>query len=436
MAPPPFALPPQTPTRALLNRIRRRSQVVPDAAPPLPLPLSRALRNTATTTSTTSTTADDKHNNDDDDHSALERQVDALLEAGESKDKIIADLKKNNAELRAELKMQKQLAEELKLSNKKRLNDQTLSNLENEFHQQENILQGLQRDNEEKTIEIERVRRKDKVLTEYLQKLHGDEWSAVVSATVGGASVLPSSSLVTLPGRTSLDAASASLTDAPASSNSAIARILASAQSSRSLNTASLERTMVGLRPQQQQCNSLGPASADPPASPVKRSFAAGDREAHFSSSPSKMDPDTSFVSAMDVSTFLPPASALPSALGGGKLGGSSGSRPDLGAVQEEDADKSASSAAKGGTAGPDPSTSISTSFSLPDSNAAAAAGGAPGAALSVAQLEIMRASIESTRLLVQGYLRSDAARRTTFEQMVEVAERRTKEFEGVVSVH
>ncbi|KAE8214625.1 hypothetical protein CF327_g1993 [Tilletia walkeri] len=403
---PPPSLPPQTPTRALLNRIRRRSQVAPSSQQQPALPSTSSLLHhhhrpasqslDLRRTSAHSVAAHDLGNEDDDDgdeHTALERQVDALLEAGESKDKIVADLKKNNAELRAELKMQKQLVEELKLSNKKRLNEQTLSNLEQEFHQQENILQGLQRDNEEKTIEIERVKRKDKVLTDYLLKLHGEDWPSIVSSAVGGASVLPVSAL-------------ASSTSAPPpsadTSNSAVARVFAGAQSSRVLNTANLERGLSGSHNKRASLSLTG-GLPPPPSTPARGSGL--DREVHFSSSPSKMDGsnwgDASFVSAVDNSTFhLPPPPSL--------------SRHDQETVNEEE-EKDALSSENSGAG-----------ITLAEGTGT----------VSIQQLDVLRASIESTRLLVQGYLRSDATRRTKLDQMLEVAERRTREFEGVVSAH
>ncbi|KAK0526559.1 hypothetical protein OC842_005149 [Tilletia horrida] len=429
---PPPAYPPQTPTRALLNRIRRRSQVVPDSALPPPLPSNARASLDLHRRSTAAAGAAGENEEDDDEQSALERQVDALLEAGESKDKIITDLKKNNAELRAELKVQKQLVEELKLSNKKRLNEQTLSNLEQEFHQQENILQGLQRDNEEKTIEIERVKRKDKVLTEYLIKLHGEDWPSVVAAAVGGASVLPSCARDGTEGApTAASAAGAGsgtgVGDASMSS-SAVARVFASAMSSRSLNTSSLERSLSnpsgggggGSAHHKRASMSSSSALPLPPATPMKVEREA----AHFSSSPSKMEGsnwgDTSFVSAVDTSTFQFPSQ--PAARGIGSSGsGHAADAAALGPVQEEDSKRLGDAEA----------------HKRPMALSTAELGAADlGGTVTVQQLDIMRASIESTRLLVQGYLRADATRRTKLDQMLEVAERRTREFEGVVSAH
>ncbi|KAE8254489.1 hypothetical protein A4X06_0g868 [Tilletia controversa] len=423
---PPPALPPQTPTRALLNRIRRRSQVATSSSsssssststsgsslhPLQHRPASQSLDLRRSSLSHTART--DNDDDDGDEHVALEKQVDALLEAGESKDKIIADLKRNNAELRAELKMQKQLVEELKQSNKKRLNQQTLSNLEQEFHQQENILQGLQRDNEEKTIEIERVKRKDKVLTDYLLKLHGEDWPNIVSSAVGGASVLPVSAL----GSSTSGPPTASSSAAAGESGNAVARVFATAASSRSLNTANLERSLSTSHKRDSLSGHLSPPL--PPLTPVRG--VAAEREVHFSSSPSKIDGgsnwgDASFVSAIgDSSTFhLPslPSASAPSDPVKGEAYASSKERTLLSSSRSSD-----NSASAGGAG-----------ITLSDS------GG--NGTVSIQQLDVLRASIESTRLLVQGYLRSDATRRTKLDQMVEVAERRAKEFEGVVSAH
>ncbi|KAK0551810.1 hypothetical protein OC846_003109 [Tilletia horrida] len=431
---PPPALPPQTPTRALLNRIRRRSHINGTSGGSIPpLPSAQPFPSLLVTRSSGAPPLDIAT---EDEQAALEKQVDDLLEAGESKDKIIADLKKANAELRAEVKLQKQLVEEIKSSNKKRLNEQTLSNLEQEFHQQENILQGLQRDNEEKTIEIERVKRKGKLLTEYLHKLHGDDWAAVVVAAVGGASILPSSqSLASLP----LKVGEAE--DFSVFSNSAVARAFAGAGSGRSVNTSNLERALV-------QAASTKAASAPvvagaptsygtamPPSSPVKKRLV---REAHLSTSPTKAGygdggsnwGDSSFVSAVDVSTLLPSATNA-----GGVAGDRANHFSDLDAVQEDQDDTRSSQIEAAPSSDPAFASPLAEPL-LPSSGASRASDAVLPSGISVAQLDIMRASIESTRLLVQGYLRSDATRRTKLDQMLEVAEHRTKEFEGVISAH
>jgi hypothetical protein len=53
--------------------------------------------------------------------------------------------------------------------------------LEREFASQERILQGLQKDNEAKTTEVERLRRENKTMSEHLARQYGaEDWEQIV----------------------------------------------------------------------------------------------------------------------------------------------------------------------------------------------------------------------------------------------------------------
>ncbi|KDN43909.1 hypothetical protein K437DRAFT_257302 [Tilletiaria anomala UBC 951] len=124
---------------------------------------------------------------------ALERQVDQLIELSEGKDARIIALEKQLEDNKKSLKMEK---EKVKLLQKRTegggLTRQAAVKLEREFASQELILKGLQRDNESKTIEVETLRRRLRVLTDFLIRQYGEsDWESVVAASINSGVGLP-----------------------------------------------------------------------------------------------------------------------------------------------------------------------------------------------------------------------------------------------------
>lgn len=108
-------------------------------------------------------------------------QVDELMDTVQLKNQRILELEKTVSALQRDLKAEK---ERSKPSNG--LTRAAAVKLEREFLSQEMILKGLQRDNEDKTLEVESLRRKIKVMSDFLARQYGaDDWEAVVHASSG-----------------------------------------------------------------------------------------------------------------------------------------------------------------------------------------------------------------------------------------------------------
>ena len=102
------------------------------------------------------------------------------------------ELEKSLSSVQRELASEKDRTKQSKPSNtsssnsEKGLTRAAAIKLEREFLSQEMILKGLQRDNEDKTLEVEALRRKVKIMSDFLARQYGaDDWEAVVSATSG-----------------------------------------------------------------------------------------------------------------------------------------------------------------------------------------------------------------------------------------------------------
>ncbi|PWN19210.1 hypothetical protein BCV69DRAFT_313957 [Microstroma glucosiphilum] len=183
------SLPPETPTRALLKRLHRRSSVLPTSSSSNCLDQSPSLLGPPTEhsappadrvgDSTEQDDSDDTHCADD--VPAGNRSIITIEESTLSQqDSRIRQLQWQVEELQ----MQKQEVEaELRKSKKKAREGvtwDTARKLEREFEAQEMILKGLQRDNERRTIESERLHRKLRTMSDFLQQHHGDGWHGLV----------------------------------------------------------------------------------------------------------------------------------------------------------------------------------------------------------------------------------------------------------------
>ncbi|SNX82725.1 uncharacterized protein MEPE_01431 [Melanopsichium pennsylvanicum] len=236
-------LPPQTPRRQLLKRIHRRSSILPSIDPlSQPQPCSSTSTSTSTTRSSSKLTSINAHNtspllvsmalekhdeaeedyertkwnvretqfqhqtqpadhkvmNTDHDHynsedgadengeEAAWAQVDELMDTVQLKDQRILELEKTVSSLQRDLRGSKSSKSSNPISSDGGLTRAAAIKLEREFLSQEMILKGLQRDNEDKTLEVEALRRKVKIMSDFLARQYGaDDWEAVVSAASG-----------------------------------------------------------------------------------------------------------------------------------------------------------------------------------------------------------------------------------------------------------
>ncbi|SOV02615.1 uncharacterized protein UDID_02011 [Ustilago sp. UG-2017a] len=230
-------LPPETPRRQLLKRIHRRSSILPSMDPCSHLAAPSASSSTTSRSSSRrqplnpdnglpllGNTAPEKHDEAEEDHGyshehqgeqhtqsytpppaadthtnrvetcydgqlqgdengeeAAWAQVDELMDTVQLKNQRILELEKQVCSLQRDLQSEK---ERWKPSNG--LTRAAAVKLEREFLSQEMILKGLQRDNEDKTLEVESLRRKIKVMSDFLARQYGaDDWKAVVHASSG-----------------------------------------------------------------------------------------------------------------------------------------------------------------------------------------------------------------------------------------------------------
>ncbi|KAJ9477413.1 hypothetical protein PHBOTO_000952 [Pseudozyma hubeiensis] len=243
-------LPPETPRRQLLKRIHRRSSVLPSMEPAshLTAPSSsstarptsrRASLNTDSASPLLSNSVLEKHDEADEDydqtndprdesgagsaqtsthnqavteqhepeyHEQDEREfdgdengeeaawaeVDELMDTLQLRNQRILELEKTISQLQRDVQVEKDRSRSSKGKSgptngeDKGLTRAAAVKLEREFLSQEMILKGLQRDNEDKTLEVEALRRKVKIMSDFLARQYGpDDWEAVVSATSG-----------------------------------------------------------------------------------------------------------------------------------------------------------------------------------------------------------------------------------------------------------
>ncbi|PWZ03342.1 hypothetical protein BCV70DRAFT_197558 [Testicularia cyperi] len=221
----PSRLAPETPRRHLLKRINRRSSILPSHDPTEYSSASTSVSSTVRASRRASLISDnagsanrtpeairedenevdlpDDHNNnesydvhaeDENGEEAAWAEVDELMDALQRRNQDILELEKKNSELQRELQAER---EKTRTGRGDRGGEGGLTRaaaikLEREFLSQEMILKGLQRDNEDKTIEVEGLRRRMKVMSDFLAKQYGeDDWEAVVHGSVAAVPLNP-----------------------------------------------------------------------------------------------------------------------------------------------------------------------------------------------------------------------------------------------------
>lgn len=176
---------PETPTRALLRRVQRRSSAAAgggvNVIPPVPnrkkstsklrleVPAADQQSDACNTGSVEMASSESE-----DRESSLLGEIDQLYQNVKIKDARIEELE--------ELLREATLLEGPSCATQSGgLTRAAALKLEREFASQEFILQGLQKDNEAKTIEVERLRRDKKTMSDYLaRQLGSDDWEAIV----------------------------------------------------------------------------------------------------------------------------------------------------------------------------------------------------------------------------------------------------------------
>jgi hypothetical protein len=173
---------PETPTRALLRRVQRRSSA---GVPPPPLPPKRytiskldqvAEGSRQSTAEASSTPEMDTTLQEQEDMETLMGQIDQMHLDINGQDARIMELE---AQLRETTSSRG--SNTMATSQGGGLTRAAALKLEREFASQERILQGLQKDNETKTIEVEKLRREKKTMADYLARQYGvEDWEKVV----------------------------------------------------------------------------------------------------------------------------------------------------------------------------------------------------------------------------------------------------------------
>ncbi|KAN0061009.1 hypothetical protein ACQY0O_006743 [Thecaphora frezii] len=400
---------PVTPTKALLKRIHRRSSALPATEePPLPaLAASKHARRTSAQAQnlppSTKEAAEERDTpEDEDEDKAVWDEVTQLLDTVQIQNERILELERKNRDLERELANEKERAKAARERPEKGLSRLSAIKVEREFLSQEMILKGLQRDNEDKTLEVESLRRRLKIMSDFLAKQYGEEdWQGVVAAGAG-ASALPA-----LPNTGPLRSPEKDIKDPFGNASSAIARMFDIA--SPLARSKSTFPTRLGNEALQQGGN---PFTADA-SSPQKISAAMG---GVAGSRPAGNNDDVVIptVARMQSPMASPSRPSFEHVAGISEcIGGADAS--DEGAAAAATAAASQHAAVPGSAASAPPLQAPSPDF---DPN-------------------VLLASIESIRLLVQGFERRNALRRTEIEDLVEqatLAEQRADKGKGSIA--
>ncbi|SPO22342.1 uncharacterized protein UTRI_01020 [Ustilago trichophora] len=445
-------LPPETPRRQLLKRIHRRSSILPSMDPSSHLAPSSSTSTTRSSSRRTSLNPDaaspllgnaalEKHDeaeedyeptqyNQDETHSqrahsnsygqaaedntpqagehnenehigdengeeAAWAQVDELMDTLQLKNQRILELEKSVSQLQRDLQAEKERTKPSKGHNVSNAPDKGLTRaaavkLEREFLSQEMILKGLQRDNEDKTLEVESLRRKVKIMSDFLARQYGpDDWEAVVSASSG--SVTSSS--------TAKESAVAVAASPEKESLSAVARVLGAAHvgSPRTANRGKFTPV-------------LGTDASINPFSPVAMSpTKALNNDDVLIPTIARLQTPASSPSKIFVSSFAPRRASMDHA----------------DSSTDADEDDSARDERR------EPSPLV-----MPEGLESKT--GAKGALPAGLDPSVLLASIESVRLLIQGFERKNAMRRAELESTIEKAieaERRAEELQASATV-
>ncbi|UZJ51614.1 hypothetical protein CBS101457_000934 [Exobasidium rhododendri] len=165
---------PETPTRALLRRVQKRSSAGGSRTPPT----SRSKRAVTSPSNLQEEVGFEEDRDDGDDNDEEDEEISDL----ESKyDEMNHDPKKRSARAGGSEALLSVNTSRSPSADKGRLTKAAAAKLEREFASQECILQGLQKDNEAKTIEVEKLRRQTKLMAEHLARHYGvNDWEAMV----------------------------------------------------------------------------------------------------------------------------------------------------------------------------------------------------------------------------------------------------------------
>ncbi len=451
--------PPETPRRQLLKRIHRRSSILPSADPSVHLAPStsaststsrsnsrRASLNTAGTSPLLNSAALERHDEADEDHDQADSthdarpataipdhdqgdiyidashygvhtdmqdhkdadengeeaawaQVDELMDTVQLKNQRILQLEKELAQCQRDLQAEK---DRIKPSSKagnanagqeKGLTRAAAVKLEREFLSQEMILKGLQRDNEDKTLEVEALRRKLKLMSDFLSRQYGpDDWEAVVQASSGLAAATISgakeSTVAASPDKESL---------------SAVARLLGAANvaSPRGANRA----IFTPLLGSDAMANPFSPMAASP-----TKTGAAINNDDELIPTIARLHTPASSPSKMFVSSFARPRTSLDNA-------------------NDELANETTEQVRQEEISSPHPNLEATACANLSVKNTAGPNGLPAGI-----DRNMLLASIESVRLLIQGFERKNAMRRAELEATIDnalQAERRAERLQA-----
>ena len=437
-------LPPETPRRQLLKRIHRRSSILPSMDPASHLAPSASASTTRSSSRRTSLNPDsassllgnaalekhdeaeedyeqtgydhdeatapraqsstygqahessaydaDNYDHDDDDEDGRDEngeeaawaQVDELMDTVQLKNQRILELEKSLSQLQRDLQIEKERTKPSKGSStsgtEKGLTRAAAVKLEREFLSQEMILKGLQRDNEDKTLEVEALRRKVKIMSDFLARQYGpDDWEAVVAASSGG--VVSSSG--------AKEAASAPSPEKE--SLSAVARVLGAAHagSPRAPNRAKFTPVLGG----ETSLNPFSPAAASP-----TKTLGAINNDDVLIPTIARLQTPASSPSKLFVSSFAPRRTSMDHADTSIDV-----DTPEL-EQQHQDAVE----------------TTLPSPLVVPD--ALEGKTSTPGALPAGLDPNVLLASIESVRLLIQGFERKNAMRRAELESVIDKA--------------
>ncbi|SPO21533.1 uncharacterized protein UTRI_01020_B [Ustilago trichophora] len=444
-------LPPQTPRRQLLKRIHRRSSILPSMDPSSHLAPSSSTSTTRSSSRRTSLNPDaaspslgnaalEKHdeaeedyeptqNNQDETHSqrahsnsyrqaaddntpeagylnedenigdengeeAAWAQVDELMDTVQLKNQRILELEKSVSQLQRDLQAEKERTKPSKGNNTSSSSEKGLTRaaavkLEREFLSQEMILKGLQRDNEDKTLEVESLRRKVKIMSDFLARQYGpDDWEAVVSASSGAVTM----------SSTAKESSVAVAASPEKESLSAVARVLGAAHAGSPRATNRAKFTPV-----------LGSDANMNPFSPVAASpTKALNNDDVLIPTIARLQTPASSPSKLFVSSFAPRRTSMDNA-------DTSIDADEDDSAQDEKREPSSLVMPEG------LESKTSIKGALP-------AGMDPN---------VLLASIESVRLLIQGFERKNAMRRAELESTIEKAieaERRAERLQASAS--
>lgn len=337
----------------------------------------------------------DEFQGDENGEEAAWAQVDELMDTLQLRNQRILELEKTVSQLQRDLQAEKERTKSSKgksgpgNADDKGLTRAAAVKLEREFLSQEMILKGLQRDNEDKTLEVEALRRKVKVMSDFLARQYGpDDWEAVVSAASGAVSTsaVKESLLTASPEKESL---------------SAVARVLGAANtgSPRAANRAKFT-PVLGC---DANANPFSPTASSP-----SKALGAINNDDVLIPTIARMQTPSSSPSKLFVSSFAAPRNGL---------GDADTSVDQVAAALAQDQDQELTGMGMQRAA----ELKANTRSALPDG----------------VDPNVLLASIESVRLLIQGFERKNAMRRAELESTIDnaiQAERRAERLQSSVS--